>query len=56
MPAVSKKQRRAAGAALARKRAGQGLGKGFDAMSIEKLEHYASTSEKRLPTRKKKKK
>jgi len=51
-PAVSKAQRGMMGADLARARAGKKTRTG---MSQEKLEHYAGTSEKGLPYRKRKK-
>ena len=52
MPAVSKKQRRFFGAELARKRAGK---KTRTKMSATQLEHFATTKEKGLPHKKKKK-
>jgi len=48
-PAVSRKQQKMMGAELARKRAGK---KTKTKMSEEKLEEYASTKRKTLPTKK----
>ena len=52
MPAVSKKQRRFMGAELRRKREGKRTRTG---MTLSQLEEYASTKEKGLPKRKRKK-
>jgi hypothetical protein len=58
MPAKSKKQQMAAGAALAAKRGKKsksslkGASRGmYESMSQQKLEEMASTKRKRLPTR-----
>jgi len=51
MPATSKAQQMAAGADLARVRAGK-RPRTFKGMSEEKLEHFASTPRKGLPYRK----
>lgn len=53
MPAKSKKQQQFMGAELARKRAGKKTRTG---MSASKLEEFASTKHKGLPTKKRKKK
>lgn len=52
MPAVSKKQQMFMGAELARKRAGK---KTKTKMSAKQLKEFASTRQKGLPLRKKKK-
>ena len=54
-PAVSSKQRRLAGMALAAKEGRGGAPGGMMGMSLTDLKHYAGTSEKGLPKRKKKK-
>ncbi len=51
MPAVSEVQQQAAGAELARRRAGKARRK-FGSMSTADLEKYASTKRKGLPHRK----
>ena len=56
MPAVSLKQRRLAGIALAAKEGRGPAPGGMMGMSLADLKHYASTSEKGLPKRKGKKK
>ena len=56
MPAVSLKQRRMAGMALAAKEGRGPAPGGMMGMSLADLKHYASTSEKGLPKRKGKKK
>jgi hypothetical protein len=59
MPAKSKKQQMAAGAALAAKRGEKsksslkGASKSMSKMSEKKLEEFASTKRKKLPTKKK---
>ncbi|HEV7404621.1 MAG TPA: DUF3008 family protein [Chthoniobacteraceae bacterium] len=59
MPAKSKKQQMAAGAALAAKRGEKsksslkGASKSMVKMSEKKLEEFASTKRKKLPTKKK---
>ncbi len=52
MPAVSRKQQRFMGAELSRKRAGKKTQTG---MSAKQLEEFASTKQKGLPAKKKKK-
>lgn len=60
MPAKSKKQQMAAGAALSAKRGRRsksslrGASKSMMSMSTRKLEHFARTKRKSLPTRKRK--
>ena len=56
MPAVSSRQRRLAGMALAAKEGRGPAPSGMMGMSLSDLKHYASTPEKGLPKRKKKKK
>jgi hypothetical protein len=51
MPAKSKAQQQAAGAELARRRAGKPR-KNFKGMSTADLKHYAGTKQKGLPKRK----
>jgi len=52
MPAVSLKQRRLAGMALAAKEGRGPAPGGMMGMSLSDLKHYASTPEKGLPKRK----